>query len=91
VSHGKTNFFLFNQFARKKGVFNIWKNSNFWLKFIEFEMNDKKIKPSDQTYWTILMDIVFRLNDLNLDNNIIMSLVSDDLAIKLIKNVIEKI
>lgn len=68
-------------------MFNIWKNANFWLKYIELEMQDKKLKQSDQVYLTLLSEVVFKLNDLNLDNKIILSLVTEDLALKLIENV----
>lgn len=50
-------------------------------------MQDKKLKQSDQVYLTLLSEVVFKLNDLNLDNKIILSLITDDLAIKLISNV----
>jgi len=78
---------LFHQFAKKKGVFNIWKNPIFWLKYIELEMQDKKLKQSNQVYLTLLSEVVFKLNDLNLDNKVIMSLVTEDLAVKLIDSV----
>ena len=50
-------------------------------------MQDKKLKASDQVYLTLLSEVVFKLNDLNLDNKLILGLVTEDLAVKLIKNV----
>jgi hypothetical protein len=50
-------------------------------------MHDKKLKQCDQVYLTLLSEVVFKLNDLNLDNKFILSLVTEDLAIKLIGNV----
>ncbi len=50
-------------------------------------MQDKKLKQSNQVYLTLLSEVVFKLNDLNLDNKVIMSLVTEDLAVKLIDSV----
>lgn len=50
-------------------------------------MKDKKLKQCNQVYLTLLSEVVFKLNDLNLDNKLISNLVTEDLAVKLIENV----
>lgn len=80
-------FFLYHQFAKKKGIFTIWKNPSFWSKYVDIEIAERRLKATDQAYLTLLSEIVFKLSDLNLENKLILSLVSENLAIKLIKNV----
>ncbi len=51
-------------------------------------MHERKLKAMDQIYLTLLSEIIFKLNDLNLDNKIITSIITEELAVNLIKNVI---
>ena len=69
----------------------IWKNPIFWKKFLDLEITEKKLKASDDVFFRILTDIVFKMNDLNLDNKLILSIVGETLAKKVIKKVRKKL
>jgi len=80
VAHGKSLTFLYHQIAQKKGIFNLWKNPNFWLKYIEVELRG-------EDYFTLLSSLVFKMHDLNIDTKIMTGIIIDNFTIKFMLNV----
>jgi hypothetical protein len=84
------NIYLYEEIVNQKGIFTIWKNSTFWLKWFEQETKDNKLQQltdKEEISMTILKSITDTMFKLKIENRFILTTVIDELGVQFVKEV----
>lgn len=86
----KSNYFIYHQIKKSHEPFTIWKNPQFWKRWMEINISETKnnFTNTDDYYFTILMELCNSINHLNFDINFVKKTIIDTIAVEYIKDVI---
>lgn len=93
IVNKKDLYFLYEDLAKKKGAFPIWKRDNLWTKWFEIdfkEVNEShKSENKNELIYEILKDIAFKMNSLRIENNYIQRVILHEIGFRFICDVIK--
>ena len=85
----KSFYFIYQQLKLSHEPFAIWKNPSFWKRWMEINIteNTNKFTNPEDFYFTLLIELVNCLSQLNFEIDFKRKVILDTIAVEYLKNV----
>jgi len=82
----KEEYVIFQELAKKLNNYKVWLNEDFWKFWFDREINENKneFEKEDDFYFNILISLASNMNSLNLPLNLILKIITKDLAMSVL-------